>query len=316
MCGICGYYFSRGKPAALPLETMNAVLAHRGPDDAGIWVSPDGRVGLANRRLAIIDTSSAGHQPMSNEDGSVRVVYNGEVYNHLSLRGELQGRGHQFVSRTDSETLVHLYEECREEMVHRLRGMFAFAIWDAKRRRLFIARDRLGIKPLYFAEVGGGLVFGSEIKAILASGASGLRPRLHRPSLLQFIATGHVSAPDTLFEGIKKLPPGHILMADEEGLCISRYWDVFDGVEQVNGLGENDYVDRTLELLEESVRIRMVADVPVGVFLSGGIDSSLVAALAARSSDQPIKTFTLGFRDHPESMPAESRNSLAQRPMK
>jgi len=300
MCGICGF-FSRAKmDQALPLSGMNNTMAHRGPDDAGTWISPDGRVGLANRRLAIIDLSPAGHQPMTNEDGTVWIAYNGEVYNFAGLRAQLISKGHQFRSRSDTETLIHLYEEHGDDMVRFLRGMFAFAIWDEKRRRLLIARDRVGIKPLYYTQSNGTLVFGSEIKAIWASGLHAVRPSFNRAALLQFMALGFVSPPDTLFSGIHKLPPGHRMVLDDQGLHISRYWDVFDGVEPVNSLSEDHYIDRTLEIMDEAVRIRMVADVPVGVFLSGGIDSSLVAALAARHSSQPIKSFTLGFRDHPE----------------
>jgi len=299
MCGICGFFSRVTIEPPLPLARMNDAMAHRGPDDAGTWVSPDNRVGLANRRLAIIDLSPAGHQPMTNEDGSVWIAYNGEVYNFLALRQHLIAKGHQFRSRTDTETLVHLYEEYGEQMVHHLRGMFAFAIWDSARRKLLLARDRVGIKPLYYADVEGVLVFGSEIKAMFASGLSALRPQLNRAALLQFMAMGFVSAPNTLFMGVRKLPPGHCLIVDDAGTRINRYWDVFENVEQMEGSDEN-YVDRTLELLEECVRIRLVADVPVGVFLSGGIDSSLVAALAARNSNQPVQSFTLGFRDHPE----------------
>lgn len=300
MCGICGLIDFRGKYPIQEkiLSRMNDTMSHRGPDDAGVWVSPDGQVGFANRRLAIIDLSPAGHQPMSNEDGTVWIVYNGEVYNFEGLRSELLAKGHHFRSRSDTEVLIHLYEEYGEQMVSRLRGMFAFAIWDESRRRLFIARDRVGIKPLYYAQAGEILLFGSEIKALFASGL--LRPVLHRPALLQFMAMAFVSPPETLFEGIHKLPPGYWMLVDEGGLQIQRYWDVFEGVVPLQGLSETQIVDHTLESLEEAVRIRLVADVPVGVFLSGGIDSSLVAALAARNSDHPIQTFTLGFRGHPE----------------
>src|SRR5215475_5520614 len=216
MCGICGYFWQGYVERSLPLEKMNDTMAHRGPDDRGTWTSSDGRTGLANRRLAIIDLSPAGHQPMPNEDGSVWVVYNGEVYNSADLRTELLAKGHQFRSRSDTETLVHLYEEYGDEMVKQLRGMFAFAIWDENRRRLFIARDRVGIKPLYYMQLRNAFLFGSEIRSMLASGLPSLHPRLNRPALLQFMAMGFVSPPDTLFAGIHKLPPGHRLVVDDE----------------------------------------------------------------------------------------------------
>ena len=312
MCGICGYFWQSSVERSLPLDRMNDTMAHRGPDDRGTWTSSDGRVGLANRRLAIIDLSPAGHQPMTNEDGTVWIAYNGEVYNFEVLRRDLLSKGHQFRSRSDTETLVHLYEEYGDEMVQRLRGMFAFAIWDEKRRRMFIARDRVGIKPLYYTQSDGAFLFSSEIRALVRSGLPGLCPKLNRGALLQFMAMGFVSPPDTMFAGIGKLPPGHSMVVDDRGLNIKRYWDVFQGVERVEGLSEEKYVNHTLELLEESVRIRLVADVPVGVFLSGGIDSSLVAALAARNSSHPVQSFTLGFRDHAEYNELEHARRVAQ----
>jgi asparagine synthase (glutamine-hydrolysing) len=300
MCGICGIYnLSSTTPVTLvQLVAMNATMLHRGPDDGGEWLAPDGHIGLANRRLAIIDLSPAGHQPMSNEGGSVWIAYNGEVYNFAALRAELERKGHSFRSRSDTETLVHLYEEEGPELVRRLRGMFAFAIWDARRRELFLARDRVGIKPLYYALVDGQLIFGSEVKALIASGR--VRPALNRAALVQYLALGYVAPPDTLFDGIRKLEPGHWLIAGPDGLRVERYWDVFDGVAPQPARGEAELVDQIHAQLEEAVRLRLVADVPVGVFLSGGIDSSLVAACAARATGQAVKSFTLGFRDHPE----------------
>jgi len=300
MCGICGIFNIRAESAitAARLHAMNDTLRHRGPDDAGVWLAPDGQIGLANRRLAIIDLSPAGHQPMCNEDGSVWLAYNGEVYNFAALREELLRKGHIFRSHTDTEVLVHLYEEEGDALVHKLRGMFAFALWDGKRRRLLLARDRVGIKPLYYAIADGQLIFGSEIKALLASGR--LTAKLDRRALVQYLSLGYVAPPDTLFSGVRKLEPGHVLVADQSGVQTHRYWDVYQDVTVDNGRSEAEYVERTLSRLEEAVRMRLVADVPVGVFLSGGIDSSLVAALAARHSSGPVKSFTLGFRDHPE----------------
>lgn len=300
MCGICGMFDLRdeGRVTVPVLDAMNDTLEHRGPDDAGVWCDPAGRIGLANRRLAIIDLTPAGHQPMCNEDGSVWIAYNGETYNFAQLRETLARQGHQFRSRTDTETLVHLYEEHGDACVHHLRGMFAFALWDARRRRLLLVRDREGIKPLYYTVQDGSLIFGSEIKALLASGR--VHPSLNRSALVQYLALGYVAPPDTLFAGIHKLEPGCLLVADESGIQLRRYWDIYQDVVPGNGHPAHEYVEATLAQLEESVRIRLVADVPVGVFLSGGIDSSLIAALAARQSNQQVKTFTLGFRDHPE----------------
>ena len=299
MCGMCGIFNIAGESVqAHEVAAMTATLQHRGPDDEGVYATPDGQVGLGNRRLAIIDLSPAGHQPMSNEDGSVWIAYNGEVYNFAELRQELLAAGHVFRSHTDTEVLIHLYEEVGERLVERLRGMFAFAIWDAHRERLLLARDRLGIKPLYYAQANGRLLFASEIKALLASGQ--VRPALNRDALTQYLALGYVAPPDTLFAGIRKLEPGHILVADAAGQRVQPYWDIYDAVTPKTGLSEAEAIDLTLAKLEEAVRMRLVADVPVGVFLSGGIDSSLVAALAARHSDHPVRTFTLGFKDHPE----------------
>jgi len=300
MCGICGVFNLQLNTGLteFQLKGMNSTMQHRGPDDAGVWLSSDRQVGLANRRLAIIDLSPAGHQPMSNEDGTVWIAYNGEVYNFAALREGLEQAGHRFCSQTDTETLLHLYEGEGDDLVHRLRGMFAFALWDAKRRRLLLARDRVGIKPLYYAVTEGRLLFASEVKALFASGW--LRPKLNRGAVLQYLALGYVPPPDTLFEGVRKLEPGHLLVADADGLHTRRYWDLYQDIITVNGCSTHEWVERTLAKLEEAVRIRLVADVPVGVFLSGGIDSSLVAALAARHSSGPVKTFTLGFKDHPE----------------
>ena len=282
MCGICGVFNLQlnTRLTESQLHGMNSTLQHRGPDDAGVWLSADGQIGLANRRLAIIDLSPAGHQPMSNEDGTVWITYNGEVYNFVALREGLEQAGHRFRSHTDTETILHLYEEEGDDLVHRLRGMFAFGLWDSKRRRLLLARDRLGIKPLYYAVTQGRLLFASEIKALFASGW--LRPKINRQAVPQYLALGHVPAPETLFEGVQKLEPGHLLIADTDGLHIRRYWDLYQGTTTADGGSTGEYEERTLAKLEEAVRIRLVADVPVGVFLSGGIDSSLVAALAAR----------------------------------
>ncbi len=277
---------------------MNGVMHHRGPDDAGIWVSPDAQVGLANRRLAIIDLSAAGHQPMSNEDSTIWIAYNGEIYNFAALRRELEQVGHHFCSHTDTETLIHLYEEMGDQMVERLRGMFAFALWDGRKQRLLLARDRVGIKPLYYTLSEGKFLFASEIKALFASGC--VHPQLNRENLRCYLALGYVPPPHTLFTNVEKLEPGHLLVVNENGVQKRPYWDIYQDVQPLTGYSEAQYLDMVAAKLEESVKLRLVSDVPVGVFLSGGIDSSLVAALAARQIGQPVKTFTLGFRGHPE----------------
>ena len=300
MCGICGIY-NPGPGSPFPealIAGMNALLHHRGPDGGGVYCSPDGRIALGNRRLAIIDLSPAGRQPMSNEDGTIWIAYNGEVYNFRELRSQLENAGHRFRSQTDTEVLIHLYEQNGPEMVNSLRGMFAFAIWDGPRRRLMLARDRVGIKPLYYAQAGETLIFASEIKAIFQSAQ--IKPALNRDAVLQYAAFGYVAPPDTLFVDVKKLEPGCWMLVEGREPKIQRYWDVFDDVLKVDGRSEEEVVRQTLAELEEAVKIRLVADVPVGVFLSGGIDSSLIAALAARNTSGPLKTFTLGFRGYPE----------------
>lgn len=271
-------------------------LAHRGPDDAGTWWSDDRRVALGHRRLSIIDLSSAGHQPMSNEDGTVWIVFNGEVYNFPELRQELLERGHTFRSHTDTETIVHGYEEFGPAVVERLRGMFAFAIYDIGRRRVFLARDRVGIKPLYFTTTGGALSFASEIKALLA--LPDVPKELDAEALREYLAFGKVMAPATMFEGIRKLHAGHTMLIEADGGVVTRpYWSPYDAsIDAPADAGEEYYRDRLFDLLEESVRLRMVSDVPVGVFLSGGVDSTANLALMTKIGGGGVRTFTAGFK--------------------
>lgn len=298
MCGICGFHVTdaRSRLNQSLLKQMRDCMIHRGPDDVGLCLSPDGQVGLANRRLSIIDLSPQGHQPMSNEDGTVWVTYNGEIYNFRELRKELLAKGYPFRSGTDTEVLLHLYEELGEEMVHSLRGMFVFAIWDSKQKKLFLARDRLGIKPLYYAFTDGCFVFASEIKAILQSGL--VDPRLNHEALHQFLSYGKIMPPLTLFQGIHKLEPGHTLTLDGTGRLGKRcYWDI--PVKSQRKLEDEEVIiTGVLDKLRESVRMRLISDVPVGVFLSGGVDSSLVTALVAEAKEVPLRTFTLGFRGY------------------
>ncbi len=301
MCGITGVVEFEGSNRPVDekvLERMRDTLVHRGPDDGGLWISEDRRVGFGHRRLSIIDLSPAGHQPMCNKDGSIWITYNGEVYNHARLRKELEAKGHVYRSRTDTETLLYLYEEEGPDFLNRLEGMFALAIWDSRRRELILARDRIGVKPLYYAVLPGTLLFGSEIKAILE------HPRMtrgiDRAALYHYLSFVASPAPRTLFQGIHKLPPATRVIVDRHGNMRSEtYWDPFE----VPPEPEARYDDagfcatRIRTLLEEAVAKRMMSDVPVGVFLSGGLDSSANVALMARLMDRPVRTFSVGFKD-------------------
>src|ERR1700686_1672190 len=292
MCGICGVlYFDRERHVDRSvLESMNGQITHRGPDDSGFYVG--GNVGIAMRRLSIIDLQS-GQQPVTNEDGSVWLVYNGEIYNHAELRRQLEERGHRYRSHSDTETIVHLYEEYGQECVKYLRGMFAFAIWDSRRRTLFVARDRLGIKPLYFLNQSGRLLFASEIKALLAH--PGVRAELNRHALPEFLAFGYLAGSRTMFEGIQKLLPGHTLEIQETGNTqIAAYWDLPQGDKEETH-SEKYYVQTYRDLLEEAVASHLMSDVPLGMFLSGGLDSSTIAALMSKIRKDPIETFAVGY---------------------
>jgi asparagine synthase (glutamine-hydrolysing) len=303
VCGICGVFeFGSG---ARPVDErvvvrMRETLTHRGPDDAGVYISPDRRVGLGHRRLSIIDLSAAGRQPMSNEDGSVWITFNGEIYNHARLRADLEKKGHVYRSRTDTETLVHLYEEEGPGFVRLLEGMFALAIWDARRQELILVRDRIGVKPLYYALLPGTLLFGSEIKAILE------HPRMSRridlAALYHYLTFIAAPAPRTLFQGVRKLPPATRVIVDRRGnLRSETYWDPLEAppTEGARYDDEGDCASRIRVLLERAIEKRMMSDVPFGVFLSGGLDSSANVALMARLMDRPVRTFSVGFKDHP-----------------
>ncbi len=297
MCGICGIFHygnSRGASTPARLESnllqMNHQIMHRGPDDAGTRVS--NTTGLAMRRLSIIDLKS-GHQPLSNEDGSIWIVFNGEIYNHTELRHQLISRGHTYRTHSDTESIVHLYEEYGPDCVQLLRGMFAFVIWDKLRNKLFAARDRLGIKPFYYRLQDGTFIFGSEIKALLAY--SGVGAEFNPGVLAEYLAFGYVAGDQTLFSGIRKLPAGHTLELVEEGTVeIRRYWDL-SVADDPESRQRSYYVQRYRELLEDAVSSHLMSDVPLGVFLSGGLDSSVVAALTAKSRREPIQTFSVGY---------------------
>jgi asparagine synthase (glutamine-hydrolysing) len=304
MCGICGKLDLTGRPVpASLLEEMCGTLAHRGPDDHGIRVEPP--VGLGHRRLSIIDLSPSGHQPMSNEDGTLWLVYNGEIYDFEGLRRQLQARGHRLSSRTDGEVLIHLYEDEGVDCLRRLNGMFAFALWDAGRQRLWLGRDRLGIKPLCYYWDGRRFVFGSEIKAILAD--PGVPRRIDPEGLDLYLALNYVPPPWTLFQGVRKLPPGYHLMIERGRLTETPYWDV-PGPDEARDEARPPFHDandpkaygKTLfDTLDAAVGRRLLADVPLGAFLSGGLDSSVIVGLMARHMDRPVQTFSIGYRDLP-----------------
>jgi len=302
MCGICGT-FAYGWPGgddAGTIVRMRDTMRHRGPDDAGVQVVGGGRVALGHRRLSIVDLSPAGHQPMSNEDGSVWIVFNGEIYNHAELRPALEAAGHRYRSRSDTESLVHLYEERGLDMLRHIRGMFAFAIWDERLRRLFLARDRVGIKPLYFSQQDGRFLFASEIKAILAHPS--ISADLDEEALYHYLSFLTTPAPSTMFRGIRKLPPGHYLTVDADGRPeITRWWDVADAPVPAPELlrSERACSARIMELLEDAVRERLMADVPFGVFLSGGVDSTTITALLRRMHAGAVRTFSVGYTDAP-----------------
>jgi asparagine synthase (glutamine-hydrolysing) len=292
MCGIAGILRLDPREAVdqTRLTRMRDVLRHRGPDGEGLLL--DGPVGLAHRRLAIVDVAG-GHQPMANEDGTVWIVFNGEIYNHASLRPQLEARGHRYRTRSDTETIVHLYEEMGERCVERLQGMFAFAVWDRTRRTLLLARDRLGIKPLYYAVTPHELLFASEIKGLLAAG---LRAELNRDALPELLAAGFVSGEDSLFQGVRRLLPGRTLSWQMgQGLRERRYWNLPAPVEASPAPEERAHEVRSR--LACAVRSHLMSDVPLGLFLSGGIDSSGLLALMAPMVKQPVRTFAVGFSD-------------------
>ncbi len=304
MCGIVGRA-GTGPVSEAEIVRMCDAIRHRGPDDWGTFT--EGGIGLGMRRLSIIDLAG-GHQPLTNEDGSVVVILNGEIYNHESLHRELQEKGHVFRTRSDTEVLVHLYEDHGEGMLQRLRGMFAFAIWDRKRRRLLVARDHFGQKPVFYTEVAGRITFSSEIKALLADDPS--LAELSPAALDQYLTLRFVQPPETFFSRIRSLPPAHYLIWEDGQVRIERYWDLSYGPKWT--YGEEELLDRIDELLDETVRLHLTSDVPVGAFLSGGLDSTLVASYAAKALGSELRTFSMGipYRDLNE-LPAA--NAVAAR---
>lgn len=303
MCGICGVIQITGEPRRVladeVLHRMNEALVHRGPNDAGTYQSPGAAIGA--RRLSIIDVEG-GHQPFSNEDGTVWAVQNGELYNHGSIRGDLRRRGHRFSSRCDTEILPHLYEEHGPGFAQHLRGMFGIAVWDERRRCGVVARDRLGIKPMYYAVCGDVLVFASELKSLLASGL--VPTELDYEAVDAFLSLGFFPAPATPLAAVKKLEPGCLLVIENGTVEQQRFWSYPQPTLERGG-SLDEWSGRLLAELEESVRLRLMSDVPLGAMLSGGLDSSLIVALMAKQMDRPVQTFAVGFRE------AGDRNELA-----
>lgn len=290
MCGICGSYGIIDKSL---LERMCKRIVHRGPDDVGHYL--DERVMLGMRRLKIIDLVT-GNQPIYNEDGSIVIVFNGEIYNFRENRRFLEERGHRFRTHSDTETIVHLYEEFGDDCLSRLRGMFAFALWDNNKKRLLLARDRLGIKPLYYWARGDALLFASELKCLLEY--SGIERTIDFRALHDYLTYLCVPSPDTIFQDIRKLDPGHLLIRQEGKTEIRKYWDVADHLKSNRGTGDEEEIrDQAYELLKDSVKRHLISDVPLGVFLSGGLDSGTMVALASEVSGTSVKTFSIGFED-------------------
>lgn len=311
MCGINGIAFSSRSgrhvdPAVL--KRMRDIIRHRGPDEEGLFI--DGSVGLGHRRLSIVDVAS-GQQPMTNEDGSLHITYNGEIYNHSDFRSSLEAKGHIYQTHCDTETILHLYEEYGTQCVDYLRGMFAFAIWDQRKRELFIARDRLGVKPLYYVHTAeGSLYFGSEIKTLFQTDA--IKPELNYAALPDYLANHATSSEATLFHGVKRLLPGHTLSWRDGEVRINRYWDVSFEKPADDRSSDKQYIEQWSDLFRSSVRLRLMADVPLGMFLSGGIDSSAIAAVMSGMVDEPIKTFSVAFQER-EANELEYARLIAER---
>ena len=311
MCGICGKLSYGGVQVdeAL-LRRMCRSLVYRGPDDEGVFVSSNSesqnskvQVGLGHTRLRVIDLSDAGHQPMCNEDETIWLVYNGEIYNFKEIRTELKEKGHRFRSDTDSEVIIHLYEEEGIDCLKRLNGMFALCIWDERLQKLWLCRDRLGIKPLVYYWDGETLIFSSEIKGILCD--SKVRKEIDWSALNLYLTFNYIPAPKTIFKNIRKLEAGHYLLAERKTVVTSKYWDINTDINHLQDKPERSsgqigfYKERLYELMENAVQKRMISDVQLGAFLSGGIDSSIIVGLMARNSERPVKTFSIGYKDMP-----------------
>lgn len=291
MCGICGVAdFEQPVVCKESVVRMTDTLRHRGPDDAGVYVAAG--IGLGHRRLSIIDVAG-GHQPISNEDGSVWVLLNGEIYNYPDLRHKLLARGHRFTTTSDTEAIVHLYEDCGENCFSELRGMFSIALWDARERKLLLARDRVGKKPLFYFSNGRRIIFGSELKALLA--ADGLPRALDNEAVSDYFSLGYVPAPKSIYRAVRKVLPGHYLTASADGIRETQYWDLsFARTEEKS---EEEWCELLRQELCEATRVRLMSEVPLGAFLSGGVDSSLVVAMMSRLVKQPVATCSIGFEE-------------------
>jgi len=305
MCGIVGSMAIGGSSFAVTepyLVAMRDTMVHRGPDGGGLWISENRRVGLGHRRLAIIDLTTVADQPMANEDGSIRLVFNGEIYNHAEIRAELTALGgHQWkTSHSDTEVIVHAFEQWGIDCIQRFRGMFAFALWDGRHRQLWLVRDRIGIKPLYYSVHHGRVTFASEIKALLADPQQ--RREMNESALYHYLSFLTSPAPDTMFEGIHKLAGGSWMRVDADGqIRQQRYWDAWDHVTPLEHASEEEIAERLRAELRTAVNLRKVSDVPVGVFLSGGIDSSTNAKLFSEGEGSPVKTFSIGYEGNYKS---------------
>ena len=300
MCGIVGALVFDSSSFGITeayISRMRDTMVHRGPDGAGTWIAPNGKVGLGHRRLSIIDLSTAASQPMSNADGSLQVVFNGEIYNHADIRAELERQGgyRWKTDHSDTEVVLHAFEQWGIDCIHRFRGMFAIALWDEKKRELWLIRDRIGVKPLYYSFHHGRITFASEIKALLQDPDQ--QRSVHEEAFFHYLSFLTTPAPQTLFDGIKKLPAGTWLRVTENGdIREHKYWDVLDHTTPLTDASEEEVTERLLAELRTAVRLRKVSDVPVGVFLSGGIDSSTNAALFSEGEDRQVKTFSIGYQ--------------------
>lgn len=315
MCGICGvweYGAAAGGRVELSLvESMRDVMTHRGPDDRGALLFDEGRGGFGHRRLSIVDLSEAGHQPMRGCTPKVWTTFNGEIYNHSSLREDLLKRGHRYSSQTDTETILHLYEERGLDFVHDIEGDFGIALWDEARGMLALVRDRVGVKPLYFYHKAGRFIFASEIKAILQHPA--VTPDVDEEALYHYLTFMTTPAPMTLFKDVRKLPAGHLLTINRDGaLKVEQYWDALPPERIDTERSEQEHREEILRLLRASIEKRMMSDVPFGVFLSGGVDSSANVALMSEKMSRPVDTFTVGFRDHEELNELESARRVSE----
>jgi asparagine synthase (glutamine-hydrolysing) len=299
MCGIVGTLVFKSSSFTVTesyITRMRDTMVHRGPDGGGVWIAPDRKIGLGHRRLSIIDLSQVANQPMSNEDGTVWIVFNGEIYNHAEIRSELKRIGnHQWkTDHSDTEVILHAFEEWGIDCLHKLRGMFAIGLWDARKRELWLIRDRIGIKPLYYSIHNGRITFASEIKALLQDPDQ--KRAVHEEAFFHYLSFLTTPAPQTLFDGIKKLPSGNWLRITEDGqVRENRYWDVLDHTSPLVNVSEDEIARRLLEELRTAVHLRKVSDVPVGIFLSGGIDSSTNAALFSEGEQSRVKTFSIGY---------------------